>query len=63
MRKEDMKKKEDFERKERFKKIDKKKEQLRSKTVQTKIIFGLKNLGEAGRQEWNEELKRKRERI
>ena len=41
MKKKYLRKKEDFERKERFKKIDKKKEHLRSKTVQTKIRFGL----------------------
>ena len=45
---------------ERFKKIERKKEELEKKKVQTRINFGVSQLRESGKREWVAEIRQEK---
>ena len=60
MRRERNKSELEWEKEERFKKIEGKREEVRKKTMQTKLNFNISKLGKCGREEWEKDLRRER---
>ena len=54
------KRQQEIDKNERFKKIERKKEELKKKKVQTRINFGVAKLRKSGKREWAAELRQEK---